>query len=152
MTEQLLGASPDFYTIWNYRREIILERIKCNEARHVKEESHEEQLPVEGVAMNEGEKVGGDDEEMKMIKLFENELRLTANCLMKNPKSYCAWHQRTWIIQHMPHADLNRELMLCKQFLEMDERNCKNKVDHFMFHHVFNLYFLFLFSSLLGLS
>ena len=119
ITEQLLSASPDFYTIWNYRREIILEMMKPK---------HTSQVEIEQQDADEmkADSSEGDGEEA-MKKFFSNELRLTATCLMKNPKSYCAWHQRAWIIEHMPQADLNKELMLCKQFLEMDERNCKSK-------------------------
>lgn len=114
MTSQILCANPDFYTIWNYRKEIVLKRqndlIKKLQDKQVGDEPN-----------------SGDDkqDELAIENLFENELQLTANCLMKNPKSYNSWHHRLWTIENHKNPNLNREIMLCNRFLEMDERNCK---------------------------
>lgn len=92
---QLLSVNPDFYSLWNFRRETIL-FIKNNE--------------------------NNDSFE----KICRNELQLTENCLKVNPKSYCVWHQRSWIIENMPNPDFRNEISLCNQFLLLDERNCQS--------------------------
>ncbi len=50
------------------------------------------------------------------------ELALTQKCLMKQPKSYAAWHHRLWIVRRRP-ALAKDELALCAEFLKLDERN-----------------------------
>lgn len=54
---------------------------------------------------------------------YENELILTENCLKRNPKSYCVWHQRCWVMDHMANPDWKRDLALCTKCLNLDERN-----------------------------
>lgn len=98
LTGQLVAVNPDFYTIWNYRREILL-------------------------SIRNGSKA--DEENEEFAKICRNELQLTENCLRVNPKSYCVWHQRRWVIEQMPDPDLKMEISLCNQCLQLDERNCE---------------------------
>ncbi|XP_076182384.1 rab geranylgeranyltransferase subunit alpha isoform X1 [Ptiloglossa arizonensis] len=56
-------------------------------------------------------------------QFYQSELMLTENCLKQNPKSYCTWYQRKWIMDHMNKPDWKRELMLCTKYLDFDERN-----------------------------
>lgn len=143
---QLLAANPDASTLWNYRREIIIR--KCELLRQ--QDNHDQNVennPPDVEQDGQEQQVKVESAESIIQKLYENELQLTAACLMKNPKSYCAWHQRAWILQHAPEPNLAYEIHLCNKFLEMDERNCKiyyfrNEIN---FNSVTN-------SSLLGLS
>lgn len=65
-----------------------------------------------------------DNKETEFVqKLMQDELGFLESCLKVNPKSYGAWHHRSFILENMPHPDWERELQLCNTFLEYDERN-----------------------------
>ncbi|XP_077105051.1 geranylgeranyl transferase type-2 subunit alpha isoform X3 [Ranitomeya variabilis] len=67
--------------------------------------------------------LGSDRSDEEMRSLYLSELSFLQNCLQVNPKSYGTWYHRCWIMKHMPEPDWARELTLCNQFLEIDERN-----------------------------
>ncbi|XP_038070452.1 geranylgeranyl transferase type-2 subunit alpha-like [Patiria miniata] len=92
ITSQLLSSNPDFYTLWNYRREIFLDLTKNSESQEMQDR-------------------------------YSKELKFLESCLMVNPKSYGSWHHRGWVMDHMPEPDWKREVALCNQYLEYDERN-----------------------------
>ncbi|XP_054719444.1 geranylgeranyl transferase type-2 subunit alpha-like [Uloborus diversus] len=93
LTRTVLEENPDFYTFWNYRRNILNDFLAS----------------------------GKSTEELKNLALVE--LGLTQNCLKTNPKSYGAWHHRYWVMKFNPEPDWKRELKLCGFFLSHDERN-----------------------------
>lgn len=64
-------------------------------------------------------------DENLLEEYYQNELRLTEDCLKQNPKSYWVWYQRIWIMNHLVNCDWKRELMLCTKYLNLDDRNCK---------------------------
>lgn len=120
MSAQLVSVNPDFYTVWNFRRETIIEfKNKLLNDNFVNIESNDEN----DSQINEKIIAQRNDNLESFRKLCQNELYLTANCLKVNTKSYCVWHQRKWIIEMMPNPDLQLEISLCNQFLEIDERN-----------------------------
>ncbi|KAG5876455.1 hypothetical protein JTB14_032688 [Gonioctena quinquepunctata] len=94
----LLAANPDIYTLWNYRKEVILMEIHKSEKNEI-------------------------DGEEKLIKFLENEIGLTEQCLISNPKSYGAWHHRYWVLIHHPKPNWEKEFTLCTKYLTMDDRN-----------------------------
>ncbi|OQV25703.1 Geranylgeranyl transferase type-2 subunit alpha [Hypsibius exemplaris] len=92
-TESLLTNVSDLYSLWNYRREILLNDLaSC-------------------------------DEDGKKDAICHYELCFTESCLLRDPKSYSTWHHRRWTLLQMVHPDWQKELGLCDQALRMDERN-----------------------------
>ena len=57
--------------------------------------------------------------------LCNKELLLLQQCLRGNPKAYCVWLHRRWVMEHSPTPNWNNEKSLCDLFLKYDERNCK---------------------------
>lgn len=66
-----------------------------------------------------------EQDDANIQTIFEKDLGFTENCLHVNPKSYCVWHHRCWILENMPTPDWPREVTICTKYLKMDERNCK---------------------------
>ncbi|RWS24434.1 geranylgeranyl transferase type-2 subunit alpha-like protein, partial [Leptotrombidium deliense] len=108
VTAPLLMANPDVYTLWNYRREVFLQRRDL--LNQISEDLSLQQAEPELT-------------QESFEELCSKELDLTSTCLLKNPKSYCVWHHRYWILQIMKNPNWKREIQLCNEFLEMDERN-----------------------------
>ena len=102
LTGQLLKKNPDYYTLWNFRKEILIRNNSDigldMEARTPKIESDR------GTA------------------LATRELQLSQDAIVKNPKSYGAWYHRVWIIDRFV-VDIDHEIKLCNKFLEADQRN-----------------------------
>nr|CAH7764684.1 unnamed protein product [Callosobruchus chinensis] len=98
LSTQLLMANADIYTLWNYRKEVILiEKEACGE--------------------------NGIEGEEKIVNLLETELKLTEQSLLANPKSYGSWHHRYWAMMNHPKPRWNDEFKLCTKYLNMDDRN-----------------------------
>ena len=96
---KLLRANPDVYSLWNHRRECILDKLKDTAAD-----------------------CDGRDERAKAVTAVE--LEVTQAAIEKNPKSYPAWHHRQWTVHRFAACvDMKRELALCATLLDADERN-----------------------------
>ncbi|XP_050362376.1 geranylgeranyl transferase type-2 subunit alpha [Nymphalis io] len=93
LTAKVLSSNPDIYTLWNIRREVLIVLSK------------------------------NKDSEENVSKLYDSELSLTEYCLKINPKSYCSWHQREWVLTTRLDPDWKKELVLCNTYLKLDERN-----------------------------
>ncbi|KAK2550991.1 Geranylgeranyl transferase type-2 subunit alpha [Acropora cervicornis] len=46
-------------------------------------------------------------------EICQRELSFLTNCLQVNPKSYCVWHHRQWIMEFMPQPSWKEELLHC---------------------------------------
>lgn len=133
LSAQLLRVNPDVYTLWNHRKEAI---IASQVVRHeLEKEANAGAGEVEGAAENAA----------PSTSFLKTELGLIAECIQKNPKSYGAWHHRRWLLEHAfpctvspssPSSTscaaapppqlvptLDKELVLCAQLLDLDERN-----------------------------
>lgn len=56
-------------------------------------------------------------------EVLQSELKMVETCLMKNHKSYGAWHHRCWVMENFPNPPWAAELKLCDSYLKLDERN-----------------------------
>ncbi|XP_068156044.1 geranylgeranyl transferase type-2 subunit alpha [Drosophila tropicalis] len=130
LTTQILLRNPDVSTLWNIRRECVLEKKRkiTEEAEKQLENSVKvEDEPKKDEAKEEPKEVVESPEKLsvedQLQSILNHELQLTEQCLMVNPKSYNAWHHRCWSLEQNPLADWQRELQLCNKYLKYDERN-----------------------------
>ncbi|KAH9951293.1 rab-protein geranylgeranyltransferase [Amylocystis lapponica] len=105
LTTRLLHLCPEFYTIWKYRRNIMLDGIFPRSS------------PLE---INE---------------LLSEELSLTTASLKLHPKVYVIWTHRRWCLENVPDgpsetdpngwrsAYWNKELYVVEKMLDADARN-----------------------------
>ncbi|KAF8905989.1 rab-protein geranylgeranyltransferase [Gymnopilus junonius] len=108
LTTLLLQINPEFYTIWNYRRLILLNGLFVN-------------VPAELV---------------KDILL--DELGMTMSALKAHPKVYWIWNHRRWCLEQIPYGPgqeseshyagwkqtaWDRELTVAEKMLDVDARN-----------------------------
>ncbi|KAG2171425.1 hypothetical protein INT43_009086 [Umbelopsis isabellina] len=93
LTSQILQYNPDFYTIWNYRREILLNGIFLEMTEEEKEATLKQELGFF----------------MELIRI--------------NPKSYWLWNHRRWCLATMAKPDWKQELKLVGKMLDLDARN-----------------------------
>ena len=92
-TGGVLRQEPEVYSMWGWRREAL------------------------GALMGGSQRPGTSAREM-----FAAESALVEACLMRNPKSYCAWFHRKWMADR-GMVDLAKEMQLVSQMLDADERN-----------------------------
>ncbi|KAK9469419.1 hypothetical protein V1512DRAFT_218412 [Lipomyces arxii] len=93
LTTSLLRLNPEYYTIWNYRREIL----------------------------SLGLFVGIEDEEIQSI--IDKELTFLFDCLREHPKCYWIWNHRQWCLNTAAKPSWKLELGLVTKMLEYDARN-----------------------------
>jgi len=107
LTTRLLQINPEFYTIWNYRRNIMLNGI----------------FPA---SSPEG-----------VNNLLATELSMTTTTLKAHPKVYWVWNHRRWCLENVPDgpgeegadihgwkkANWDRELFVVEKMLDADPRN-----------------------------
>ncbi|CAB4392630.1 unnamed protein product [Rhizophagus irregularis] len=93
LTTKILSQNPDFYSIWNFRRLILLNGL----LKECSEEDKQQTLSTELVFLQE---------------LFQ-----------LNPKSYWIFNHRRWCLETMQNPDWDKELQLVGKFLELDARN-----------------------------
>ncbi|VEU19355.1 DEKNAAC100289 [Brettanomyces naardenensis] len=93
LTTQLLDWNPEFYSVWNYRRDILTNYMF----------------------------VGLDVE--KKHKLLVGELMFVLSKLKSFPKCYWIWNHRKWCLMNDERANWSAEMQLVAQFFEVDPRN-----------------------------
>mmetsp|Transcript_3954 Transcript_3954/g.7914 ORF Transcript_3954/g.7914 Transcript_3954/m.7914 type:complete len:454 (+) Transcript_3954:265-1626(+) len=131
----MLTVNPDPSHLWNIRREMLLYLTQTTSLLYDAQRN-----PIIVEAKAQMEEIPGLETSLNSIDISQ-ELKLTAHCLQRNPKSYSTWYHRKWslvyFITHSPitftkekqehigkaKSILQSELELCAQFLQMDERN-----------------------------
>ena len=122
LTEKMLSVNPDPSHLWNIRREVLIYLI-LSSPTDTADNSDTKEIYDEGESAH------------NFILDIQVELKLTAHCLQRNPKSYSAWFHRKWALAYVMRCSrsnnhwvnmksiLSSELELCGQFLQLDERN-----------------------------
>jgi len=108
LTTELLRLNPEFYSIWNYRREIFLKGLFPNS------------IPGEA------------------NRLLQDDLTFTLGALKEHPKVYWIWTHRRWCLERIPEDDStdegsdplrwqrqtwSHELLVVEKILDRDARN-----------------------------
>ncbi|KAG2218567.1 hypothetical protein INT45_014156, partial [Circinella minor] len=102
LTTRILEMNPDYYTIWNIRRLVLLRGIL--------------------ITHNNNEELKQEDIEHNNI-IYKKELDLFMQLIRINPKSYWMWNHRRWILETMPKPNWVAELGLVEKLLSLDARN-----------------------------
>lgn len=131
-TSKLLERNPEYYTIWNYRREILLHQFNGTDTSPP---------PPPNTTTNIGEKESENEESnsnkqkaasANISKLIKEELMFLMPLLMKFPKCYWIWNHRIWLLHQttdkLPAAAASlkfweAELALVGKMLGRDARN-----------------------------
>jgi len=108
-TTRLLQINPEFYTIWNYRRNILLYGIFANNSAQ------------------------------DINNILMDELSMTMSALKAHPKVYWIWNHRRWCLENVPtgpgtlegepsfsgwkQAAWDKELYVVEKMLDADSRN-----------------------------
>ena len=79
MIEKLLTVNPDPAHLWNHRRELLL--LPSADAPSASASADASESSTSNFAL-------------------DDELKLTAACLQRNPKAYAAWFHRKWAVRH----------------------------------------------------
>ncbi|KAH9901248.1 rab-protein geranylgeranyltransferase [Cubamyces lactineus] len=105
LTTKLLHINPEFYTIWNYRRNILTDAI------------FPQRTPPQ------------------INDLLADDLSLTTVLLKQHPKVYWIWNHRYWCLRQVPDGPTvsdpngwrqtywNKELFVVERMLDADPRN-----------------------------
>ncbi|ETS61710.1 hypothetical protein PaG_04213 [Moesziomyces aphidis] len=130
-TTTLLTLNPELYTVWNYRRDILLHTF-TQPADDDAPSATPDVFDVFGALRTEAAQSSTDADEARLVRnrqLLDDDLSLTEHALRAHPKVYWIWNHRMWCLRHYPalSADAQwawrRELRLVERMLELDARN-----------------------------
>ncbi|TFK42750.1 rab-protein geranylgeranyltransferase [Crucibulum laeve] len=108
LTTKLLQVNPEFYTVWNYRRNILLRGL------------FPQRTPED------------------VNNLLSEDLAMTMTALKAHPKVYWIWNHRRWCLENIPNGPgsqedgdvagwkkkcWDRELFVVEKMLDADPRN-----------------------------
>lgn len=91
LTEKMLSVNPDPSHLWNIRRELLLPLLQQTTKKEKKVDDINSNGSADGA--EEG-KVATTTTTNFNIDMLQEELKLTAHCLQRNPKSYATWHRK----------------------------------------------------------
>jgi len=122
----LLQQNPEYYTIWNYRRLLLLDVFQ-RELKDPSESHTEASLDAAAVA----EKDGLNSAQREISLLTREDLAFLIPLLKQYPKCYWIWNHRSWLLatatKHLPASTAAElwqgELGLVSKMLALDSRN-----------------------------
>eukprot|EP00762_Andalucia_godoyi_P007439 ANDGO_07818.mRNA.1 Geranylgeranyl transferase type-2 subunit alpha len=126
VSAQVLLLNSDFYTMWNFRKDILASRL----ALHRPFEACGPQAVVFAAASDSkaaATEAETEAEDRSLRVLMYDEMALLEKCIQRHFKSYPTWHHRRWVIARLSQlGDLEvipREIGLCDKLLKADDRN-----------------------------
>lgn len=93
LTTMMLDQNPEFYTVWNYRKDILVNHILK------------------------------DLDENQRHKRLLQELQFVLMKQQRFPKCYWIWNHRKWCLKEDKLADWSMEMKLIGRFFQADSRN-----------------------------
>ena len=90
VVQRALEANPDEYTLWSFRREVLLASVQ---SKRNEDPDGNKCIKVSGQQYAITESNESAD------KLWRFELDLTTNALRRHPKAYPAWQHRLWLLE-----------------------------------------------------
>lgn len=153
-TTVLLTLNPELYTVWNYRRRVI---VALAEAQPSESSSQSQDQPAPDFFASARTQAAGTSSQAPSsaklaakASLLEDDLELTSHALKVHPKVYWIWNHRKWCLIQMPDGDTDaddgsasgssaqkgfsvkqrerkwkREMGLVDLMLDYDPRNCE---------------------------
>ena len=119
-TTHVLTLNPELYTVWNYRREILLHLWAAPSPTATSSDvfaSLRDPGPSSSSTSNQGEA-------SHKHQLLQDDLMLTEHALRAHPKVYWIWNHRTWCLHALAtQAAWETELSLVDRMLQLDPRN-----------------------------
>eukprot|EP01060_Flectonema_neradi_P000926 TRINITY_DN10547_c0_g1_i1.p1 TRINITY_DN10547_c0_g1~~TRINITY_DN10547_c0_g1_i1.p1 ORF type:complete len:337 (+),score=61.60 TRINITY_DN10547_c0_g1_i1:56-1012(+) len=112
--DKVLMINPEFYTMWNYRKEILMHLL--SKPPHI----------VGSGGVHDG--VCETPESLNR-RYITKDLKLNEACIeSRDVKSYGTWEHRRWLFRNLKCTEtkttlLKRDLQLCATLLKADERN-----------------------------
>ena len=108
MITKVLENIPEFGTLWNWRRVVLLEifnscgsKIGQNETETSEQQSESAGTKSES-AENESESADKRSEAPSKAAMIVSEKLFVARCLEVNPKAYSLWSHRRWLVEQDP--------------------------------------------------
>ncbi|PSK40127.1 hypothetical protein B9Z65_8067 [Elsinoe australis] len=123
LTSTLLSQNPEFYTIWNYRRQILLSVFATELSAPPHPASPSSTSPSASPSLTAAQR--------EISLLIREDLHFLLPLQRYNPKVYWLWNHRSWLLgqatEHLPTEVAmgfwREELGLVEKMLGRDERN-----------------------------
>ncbi|CAM9240482.1 unnamed protein product [Ectocarpus fasciculatus] len=125
---KLLRLHPDYYSMWNFRKEAVLAELSRIGDAHSGQDGGDGGDKVAEESSSGTLSPSAQEQEQEKKKIYKEELALSVDCIKRNPKSYPAWHHHKWALERGldllgGRSALAGDLALCATFLELDGRN-----------------------------